>query len=215
MATHSPLQLAELLTSRFCHDLIAPIGAINTGLELLQETLPGHLTESDEVLNLILHSAETASARISFYRVAFGSGSGKIPLDNIKELIKKYFLRSKLQINWKESSQKDFSLNTWGRILLNAVLWMSECAPRGGILQVSVPKMDLPRLSLRLQADSIILHQGTLEALEGKAMLQDVTPRTIPCYLIHALLKEGNGHLIINKTSSPSELVLEVRMSEI
>lgn len=214
METRPSLQLAELLTSRFCHDLIAPIGAINTGLELLQETLPGQLTESDEVLNLILNSATTASARISFYRVAFGSGSGKIPLDNIKELIRKYFYRSKLQINWKDSTQKDFSLNTWGRVLLNAVLWMSECAPRGGTLQVSVPKEDLPLLSLRLKADSIILHQGTLEALEGNTMLEDVTPRTIPCYLIHALVKNGKGSLTINKTSTPSELVLEVKMSE-
>lgn len=207
------LQIAELLTARFCHDLIAPIGAINTGLELLQEVLPTHLTESDEVLNLILNSAETASARVIFYRVAFGNGSGKILIDNIKDITKKYFVRSKLQIKWKDSLQKDLFLNTWGRVLLNSVLWMSECAPRGGILHVSFPTEKLPLLALRLQADSIILHQGTLEALEGKAKLSEITPRTIPCYLIYSLIKEGNGDLMINKISSPSELVLEVRMS--
>ena len=129
------------------------------------------------------------------------------------DLIKKYFLRSKLQINWQDNAQKELSLNTWGRVLLNAVLWMSECAPRGGVLQISIPKDDHPLLLLRLKADSIILHQGTLEALEGSAMLQDVTPRTIPCYLIHTLVKEGEGKLVVNKTSSPSELVLEVRMA--
>lgn len=215
MEIDTSLQLAELLSSRLCHDLVAPIGAINTGLELLQETLPGYLTESDEVLNLILNSAEVASARARFYRVAFGSGSGKITLDNVKELIKKYFVRSKLQINWIDSAQQDLSLNTWGRVLLNSVLWMSECAPRGGVLQISVPKEELPILSLCLKTDSIILHQGTLEALEGKAIPQDITPRTIPCYLIHVVVKNGKGKLTITKTSSPSELVLEVRMPEI
>jgi len=214
MIADRSLQIAELLTSRFCHDMIAPIGAINTGLELLQETLPSHLTESDEVLKLILNSAETATARVSFYRVAFGSGTGKILVDTIKDLTNKYFNRSKLKINWKETTTKDLSINTWGRVLLNSILWLSECAPRGGILHVSFPD-NIAVLTLRLKADSIILHQGTLEALEGKASLSEITPRTIPCYLIYTLVQEGKGILTINRTSSPSELVLEIRMEEI
>lgn len=213
MEIRSSLQLAELLTSRFCHDLIAPIGAINTGLELLQETLPGHLTESDEVLNLILNSAETAAARISFYRTAFGSGSGNSPLETLQDLVKKYFLKSKLQINWKETPQKELPLQPWGRVLLNAVLWMAECAPRGGVLHIALPKKEQPLLSLCLKADPIILHQGTVEALEGKADLHHVTPRTIPCYLIHTLVHLEKGTLAVHKTSSPSELVLEVRIA--
>jgi histidine phosphotransferase ChpT len=213
MESQPSLQLAELLASRFCHDLIAPIGAINTGLELLQETLPGHLSESDEVLHLILNSAETASARISFYRAAFGSGGGNIPLDTLQDLVKKYFLRSKLQIKWKDSPQKELPLHPWGRLLLNAVLWMSECAPRGGILHISAPREDQPLLSLCLKAESIILHQGTVEALEGKAELLNVTPRTIPCYLIYTLVQMEKGTLTVHKTSTPSELLLEVRMA--
>ena len=65
METPHSLRLAELLTSRLCHDLITPIGAINTGLELFQETPLDHLTESREILNLILHSAQTSSAASS------------------------------------------------------------------------------------------------------------------------------------------------------
>lgn len=206
------LHLSELLTSRLCHDLITPIGAINTGLELFQETSPDDLTESDEILNLILNSAQTASARISFYRIAFGSGGGKVSLGNARELIEKYFIRSKLQIHWNNRFQKDFSLDKWGRVLLNSVLWMSECAPRGGTLCIDFPKEDLSMLSLRLKADSIILHQGTLEALEGKSLLQEITPRTVPCYFIHLIVKADNGKLVINKTSVPSELILEVTM---
>lgn len=208
-----PLHLAELLTSRLCHDLIAPIGAINTGLELFQETPPDHITESDEILNLILNSAQTASARVSFYRVAFGNGGGKISLGNLRELTEKYFLRSKLHIQWKDPFQKDLSLDRWGRILLNSILWMSECAPRGGILQISVPREDLPILSLCLKTEAIILHQGTLEALEGKSHPQDITPRTVPCYLIHCIVRGENGKIRINRVTSPSELILEIAMN--
>ena len=214
MKTSTSLHLAELLTSRLCHDLITPIGAINTGLELFQETLPDQLTESDEILNLILNSAQTASARVSFYRLAFGSGGGKVSLGNARELIDKYFKRRKLKIHWPDTFQKDLALGRWGRILLNSVLWMSECAPRGGTLHISVPKGNSPTLSLRLSADPIILHQGTLEALEGKSILQDITPRTVPCYLIHCIVKGDNGKLTIHKTPSPSELILEVTMGQ-
>lgn len=207
------LHLAELLTSRLCHDLITSVGAINTGLELFQETSTGHLTESDEILTLTLNSAQTAAARLSFYRVSFGKGGGKTSLGMARELIENYFIRSKLQIHWQDPFQKDLALDKWGRILLNAVLWMSECAPRGGLLNISVPRKDHPVLSLRLRAESLILHQGTLEALEGKSALEDVTPRTVPCYLIYSIVKADKGNLMIHKTSLPSELALEVTMS--
>jgi len=212
MQTNGALQLAELLTSRLCHDLISPIGAINTGLELFQETSSDQLTESNEILNLILNSARTASARVSFYRVAFGSGGGNISLGNARELVDKYFMRSKLQLSWKDAFQKNLILQEWGRILLNSILWMSECAPRGGQLDITPPEEGLPILSLCLRANPIILHQGTLEALEGKATLQEITPRTVPCYLLHCIVKSENGKLTVSKTSSPSELMLEIRM---
>ncbi|MBY0500884.1 MAG: hypothetical protein K2P93_02645 [Alphaproteobacteria bacterium] len=205
------LRIAELLTSRLCHDLITPIGAINTGLELFQETPSDHLTESSEILKLILHSSQTASARVSFFRVAFGSSIATVSLGEARQLIDKYFIRSKLTIHWSEPFQSDLVLEWWGRILLNSVLWMSECAPRGGTLSILAPRKDHLVLSLHLDAESIILHQGTLEALEGKASLKELTPRTIPCYLIHRLVEERKGKLSINKTPSLNELFLEIK----
>ncbi|OJW53936.1 MAG: hypothetical protein BGO67_07675 [Alphaproteobacteria bacterium 41-28] len=214
MTQHHSLRLAELLTSRLCHDLVTPIGAINTGLELFQETSPDHLTETQEILNLILHSAQTASARVSFFRVAFGYSGGRVSLGEARQLLENYFMRSKLEFHWKEPFQKDLTLDGWGRLLLNAVLWISECAPRGGSLSISSPSEEKSALSLCLKADSIILHQGTVEALEGKSSPQDLTPRTVPCYLIHCLVKENNWKIIFHKSSSPAELILKIEGGE-
>ena len=211
MAPQLSLRLAELLTSRLCHDLVTPIGAINTGLELFQETPANYLTESQEILNLILHSAQTAAARVSFFRVAFGYSGGRVSLGEAHQLMENYFTRSKVQFHWKDPFQKDLILEGWGRLLLNAVLWMSECAPRGGSLYIDPPRQGSPSLSLCLKADSIIIHQGTLEALEGKSSLQDLTPRTVPCYFIHCLLKENKGKIDLRKSTSPSELFLEIK----
>ena len=214
MSIELSLHLAQLLASRLCHDLVTPIGAINTGLELFQETPSEHLTDSQEILNLILHSAQTASARVSFFRVAFGSSGGRISLGEARQLIESYFIRSKLEFFWKAPFQKDLALEEWGRLLLNAVLWMSECAPRGGELHISSPREDHPTLSLCLKANSIILHQGTLEAIEGTSSLQELTPRTVPCYLIHYLVENNKKTITHRKTSSPSELLLEIKGGE-
>ena len=211
MSPDLSLRLAEHISSRLCHDLITPIEAINTGLELFQENPADHLKESDEILNLILHSAQTASARLSYFRVAFGSGINSVSLGEARKLMENYFLRSKLEIHWEEPFLADLSLGGWGRLLLNSILWLSECAPKGGTIYISpLNEKDLT-LSMVLKTDSIIIHQGTLEALEGKTSIEDLTPRTVGCYLIHSITQEKKGTLSVRKSESPSELRLEIK----
>ena len=66
-----PLDLAALISSRICHDVISPVGAIVNGLEVLDG-------EADEdmrsiAMELIKKSAMSASARLQFCRLAFGA----------------------------------------------------------------------------------------------------------------------------------------------
>lgn len=68
---HSNVNLAALIGSRICHDLISPIGAINNGLELLGMSDDREGPE----LELITESVENASARIRFFRIAYGAAS--------------------------------------------------------------------------------------------------------------------------------------------
>ena len=65
------LNIAALIGSRICHDLISPIGAINNGLELLEMTG----TSSGPEMELISESVGNASARIRFFRIAYGAAS--------------------------------------------------------------------------------------------------------------------------------------------
>ena len=204
------LRLAELLASRLCHDLITPIGALNTGLELFQETSSTHSTDSEEILNLILHSSQTASARVSFFRIAFGSSGKYCSLGEARKLMKSYFDKSKVDFQWNDPFQEDLALERWGQLILNMALWVSECAPRGGHINISSPTNQNLHLSFKLKAESIIFHKGTLEALEGKAVLEDLTPRTITCYLIHSLTEEINAQIVLEHTVPSSEFLLKV-----
>lgn len=68
-------ELATLIGSRICHDLISPIGAIGNGVELLG--LTNQSGDSGPEMDLISESVENANARIRFFRIAFGSPSSK------------------------------------------------------------------------------------------------------------------------------------------
>ena len=69
--------LAALLCSRVCHDIISPVGAINNGLELLDEG-----GADEDAMKLIRQSARNASARLQFARIAFGAaGSAGMMID--------------------------------------------------------------------------------------------------------------------------------------
>ena len=91
------VNLAELIGSRICHDLISPIGAITNGLELL-EMVGG--TQGPEI-ELISGSVGSAGARIRFFRVAFGAASDQ-PLGRaeVSELLKDVERAGRVRVNW-------------------------------------------------------------------------------------------------------------------
>lgn len=214
MTPENSHHIAAILSSRLCHDLVTPVGAINTGLELFQENMADLNEDSREIMDLIRHSAETAASRLSFFRMAFGNSGDQVSFGEARALIEKYFTRSKIRLQWETPFLEDLMLKKWGRLLLNSTLWLSECAPKGGEIHFIIPDETSLLLSIHLVANSIILHQGTLEALEGKAPLSELTPRTVPCYLIHSLVEELGGNLGIRQSGLPTELFLEIKGKE-
>ncbi|MEO0750280.1 MAG: histidine phosphotransferase family protein [Pseudomonadota bacterium] len=94
-------KLASLISSRICHDLISPIGAVTNGLELME--LAG-LPMSPEV-ELVNQSAQSAAARIKYYRLAFGD-FGRIDATHpvrgteIVQILKGIFISGRLDVHW-------------------------------------------------------------------------------------------------------------------
>lgn len=68
----TPDQLASLVGSRLCHDIISPLGAIGNGVELLQlsNAFPG--IQNSPEMRLIAEAVDSARARLQAFRVAFG-----------------------------------------------------------------------------------------------------------------------------------------------
>ncbi|MBN9051435.1 MAG: histidine phosphotransferase [Rhizobiales bacterium] len=134
--TMPALDLAALLCSRVCHDLISPVGAIVNGLEVLEE-------EKDEetkqfALDLIKKSARTASAKLQFCRIAFGAaGSAGAQIDTgDAETITRGFLEDeKTKIEW--SVPRALLPKNRVKLLLNMMLIAAQAIPRGGKMVVT------------------------------------------------------------------------------
>src|SRR5215471_4857675 len=99
--TLEALDLAALLCSRVCHDLISPSGAIVNGLEVLEESKDEETRSF--ALELIKKSAKTASARLQFCRIAFGaagSASAQVDLSDAENVTRGFMEDEKTRLCW-------------------------------------------------------------------------------------------------------------------
>jgi histidine phosphotransferase ChpT len=129
------LDLAALLCSRVCHDLISPVGAIVNGIEVFEE-------EKDEetrtfALDLIKKSARHASARLQFCRLAFGaagSAGAQIETGDAEKVSRGLIEDEKIKITW--NLPRELKPKNQVKLLLNMLLVAAGAIPRGGMLTV-------------------------------------------------------------------------------
>ncbi len=132
------MDLAALLCSRVCHDVISPVGAIANGLELLDE-------DSDEetkaiAMDLIRSSAKNASAKLQFCRIAFGAaGSAGADIDtgDAEGVAHAYFgTEKRTELEWH--GERTFMAKNKVKLLLNLLLVSLGAIPRGGVVNAQI-----------------------------------------------------------------------------
>ncbi|MGV2105251.1 histidine phosphotransferase ChpT [Agrobacterium vitis] len=127
--------LAALLCSRVCHDVISPVGAINNGLELLDEG-----GADADAMDLIRTSALNASVRLKFARLAFGaSGSVGASIDTgeAEKAVKDFAAaEKKTEITW--NGPRAIIAKNRVKLLMNLMLVAYGAIPRGGSLDVTL-----------------------------------------------------------------------------
>ena len=129
------LDLAALLCSRVCHDLISPVGAIVNGIEVLEEE-KGEATK-EFALDLIKRSAATASAKLQFCRIAFGaagSAGARIDLGDAEKVTRGFMEDDKTKIAW--NLPRALLAKNRVKLLLNMLVIAGQAIPRGGNITV-------------------------------------------------------------------------------
>jgi histidine phosphotransferase ChpT len=169
--------LAALLCSRVCHDVISPVGAICNGLELLDEG-----GADEDALDLIRTSAQNASVRLKFARLAFGaSGSVGASIDTGEaEKAAKDFAAAekKTEVSW--SGPRAIIPKNRVKLLLNLFMVAYSAIPRGGSIDVVLENpeteakfsLTVKGRMLRLPPKFVELCNGTAEELADAHTIQ-------------------------------------------
>ena len=130
--SQSNLDLAALVSSRICHDLISPIGAINNGLELLG--MSGQAHDGPE-MSLIAESVMNASARIRFFRIAYGATSEhEIGRAEVVAILNDLMDSGRLNVEWGPLEAQPRNAV---RLAFLAIQCMETAMPYGGRIEVS------------------------------------------------------------------------------
>lgn len=182
--------LAALLCARLCHDLVAPVSAINTALEVMEDESASDMR--DEALKLLHLSAGQASAKLEFARIAFGAGTsapGMVETSELKRLVLGAFASARSEIIWRvEASHLSKAA---ARLLLNMVILGVEAALRGGEVHIEAASAARMRVCVRGGMSKLLPMVST--ALEGCAMDNGYDGRSIQPYYTGIIARSLGG----------------------
>ena len=192
------LDLAALLCSRVCHDVISPVGAINNGLEVLED-------ERDEqmrgiALELIRKSARQASAKLQFARLAFGaagSAGAQIDLRDAETVSRGFVDGDKIALEWVGEAGP--LPKNQVKLLLNLLLIAMSMIPRGGRIRVSVGTMPTTAFTLTAAGLNARVPQGLERTLVGEGPEHSVDAHSVQPYYARQLAEAAGMTISIRQ----------------
>lgn len=203
----SQTDLAALLCSRLCHDMLSPVGALNNGLELLADESDPEMRK--RCLELLEQSARTSASRLKFFRLAFGAAGGfgdRVPAEEPKELLETLTANDeRVMLEWRVAEPTLSKPAV--KVLLNLAAMGLDSLVRGGTLEVGAETSSgATEIAIRASGPKVAFDANVGEALAGKLADADLTGRTAPAHMVHMLVQEQGGG--VQHAHTPEALVL-------
>jgi len=204
----TPVDLASVLCSRLCHDLMSPIGALNNGIELLADETDPDMRE--KCLELLADSARASANKLKFFRLAFGAAGGfgeEIDTHEAEIALEGLFgPERRIELGWVV---KDEKLPKGAvKLLLNIAMLAGDALVRGGRLDVGAERRDGEiELAVRAEGPRILLDPSLRETLANGVDGNPVEPRAAGAWLAHNLVAEAGGSLQLSDPASEALLI--------
>ena len=178
-------EVMDLLCSRLCHDLISPVGAINNGVELIEdlgEDMAG------EAMGLIAQSGRRAAGRLRCYRLCYGAAGSQatVGLDEARDIAAGYLDGGKATLDWNVTTD-------WGvqgppadtvKVLLNLLVVADESLSQGGVISVRVGGTQAGRaIIVDARGTNAGLREHQDAALDGTVEAEQLSARTVQAYV--------------------------------
>lgn len=187
--------LAALIGSRICHDLISPIGAIGNGVELL--TLTSDTKTDSPEFALITESVDSASARIRFFRIAYGAASPDQIISR-KEIISVLEASShggRLNYCWHICDEQT---RDGVRIAFLLMQCCETALPLGGNIDIS---RDGHFWEIKASGKRVDIHENLWDSIARPNLKVDHTPAQVQFALLPSALHEANRTLELSHTA--------------
>jgi histidine phosphotransferase ChpT len=206
MASLTPLDLAALLCSRVCHDVISPVGAIINGLEVLDG-------EEDEemravAMELIKKSAISASARLQFCRLAFGAAGSfgaMIDTGDAEKAARDLFANGRTVLQW--GGDRRMASRSAVKLLLNLCLIAASAIHRGGVIAVDISgEHDSMTMRVEAKGANARLSHSATDFLSNAVPTEAIDGHSIQLYFTTLLARESQA--AINVSTSPESVTL-------
>jgi histidine phosphotransferase ChpT len=189
----SSVDLASLLCSRLCHDMLSPVGALSNGIELLRDERDPEMRQ--RCMELLEQSARISADKLKFFRLAYGAAGGfgdSVPTQEPRELVHN-LVGDNGRINLQWAVPDEMLPKPAVKVLLNLAAIGIDSLPRGGQLDVGAERRGgATEIAVRAAGDKIAFDKSTGEALDGSLPDAELSGRTAPAYMIR-LIAEGSG----------------------
>jgi histidine phosphotransferase ChpT len=202
------VDLASLLCSRLCHDLMSPIGALNNGIELLADETDPDMRE--KCLELLADSARASANKLKFFRLAFGAAGGfgeEVDTHEAEAALEGLFgAERKIDLGWVVSDDK--LPKDAVKLLLNLAMLAGDALVRGGRLDVGAERRNGEiELAVRAEGPRILLDPVLRETLANGVNDGTVEPRAAAAWLAYNLVASGGGSVQLSDPGSEPLLI--------
>ena len=186
--------LAAHLAGRLCHDLISPVSAIVSGLDLLDD--PSAQDMREDAMNLIGQSARKLAAALSFARVAYGSSASAETFDpkDLETLTSAIFSHVRAELDWDVGVER--LPKPAARALLNLAQLGATALPTGGIAHLTLSADDeMVSVQLKAVGPRARLRPEAQSGLRGEAASEGLPGQWVQPYYLATLVADAGGRV--------------------
>lgn len=203
------LKFAELLCTKFCHDVIGPVGAVSNGMEFLQEELPDL---NSQALDLINSSSLEATSRLKFYRQAFGQNisDSSVSLTEARDTCAGYLSHGKCKLEWPDEAtdMSGVSITSYQRkLVLNLISIAAHSLLKGGKIEFNINN---DSINITADGDMVKFDATTKDCLEGKFSLDNLDPRSIQIYYTYLTSKESGNKITVTENANSLSFRIDI-----
>lgn len=210
------IELAQYLNAKFCHELSGCLGAINNGVEFLDNSSP---EMRDKAMELVKISAKQSIARLLFYRQAYGIAKfeGEADLEGLKKVIADFLESTKAELNMSIKDLKkpnSYICQNSGKLLLCFIVVANNNLIHGGEIKLDL-KLNANRQSIIIIAkgEKLKANEDKIAYLEGNVQDIELSSANIHDYYTYKFMKDLGYELTINQLDEQIEYILSKEIS--